>query len=224
MSKLSILEIWKETWNSRVKRLQLTAIMVLIPVFSIFLPYFFAFIEKRKGVVLNDWVLAHIVPHNVSVLIFIIIWSMILLILYRAIQKPSIFITYCLTLAMVTVARVLCISMVPLSPPVGLIPLSDPLSGAFYGEASVTKDLFFSGHTATLTLIFLCLEKPVDKILGFLATITVAYLLLVQHIHYTVDVVTAPVVVYVLYRFNCYFLYKYKRQEQEPTRAYDIVE
>ncbi|WP_295674787.1 phosphatase PAP2-related protein [uncultured Mucilaginibacter sp.] len=224
MQKTSILEIWKETWNSPVKRLQLTAIMVLIPVFSIFLPHFFAFIEKRNGVVLHDRVLANIAPHNVSLLIFIIIWSMILLILYRAIHKPSIFITYCLTLAMVTVARVLCISMVPLSPPVGLIPLSDPLSGAFYGEASVTKDLFFSGHTATLMLIFLCLEKPVDKIIGLLATITVAYLLLVQHIHYTVDVVTAPVVVYLLYRFNFYFLYKYKRSKNEPVRAYDIVE
>jgi hypothetical protein len=224
MQKLSILEIWKETWSSPVKRLQLTAIMVLIPVFSLFLPYFFAFIEKRNGVVLNDWVLAHIVPHNVSVAIFIIIWSMILLALYRAIHKPSIFITYCLTLAMVTVARVLCISLVPLSPPVGLIPLSDPLSGAFYGEASVTKDLFFSGHTATLTLIFLCLEKPTDKILGFLATGTVAYLLLVQHIHYTVDVITAPVVVYILYRFTYYLLYQYKRAKKQPTRAYDIAE
>jgi len=223
MPKLSILEIWKEVWNSRVKRLQLTAIMILIPVFSLSLPWFFSFVEKRKGVVLNDWVLAHIPPHNVSVLIFIIIWSMIGLILYRSVYNPSIFIAYCFTLAMVTTARVLCISLVPLSPPVGLIPLSDPLSGAFYGEASVTKDLFFSGHTATLTLIFLCLQKPGDKIVSFLATVTVAFLLLVQHIHYTVDVISAPVIVYLLYRFNYYFLYKYRKPKKKHARVFDMV-
>jgi hypothetical protein len=211
MQKLSIIEIWKKTWDSPVKRLQLMTITIMIPVFAFSLPHFFAFIEKRKGIVLNDWVLKEITPHNVSVLIFIIMWSMILLILYRAIYKPSIFITYCFTLAMVTAARITCIALVPLSPPVGLITLSDPLSGAFYGEMSVTKDLFFSGHTATVMLIFLCLEKPVDKIVGGIATLAIAFLLLVQHIHYTIDVLSAPVVVYILFRFNRYLLNKWNK-------------
>jgi len=211
MHKLSIIEIWKETWNSRVKRLQLMIITILIPVFSFALPHFFASIEKRQGVVLNDWVLAAITPHDVSVLIFVVIWSMIALILYRAVYNPSIFITYCFTLALVTLARIACIALVPLSPPNGLITLNDPLTGAFYGEMSVTKDLFFSGHTATVMLIFLCLEKPVDKILGGVATLVIAFLLLVQHIHYTIDVVSAPVFVYILYRFNQYLFKQWNK-------------
>ncbi len=129
----SIKGIWKEAWDSPVKRPRLIIIIVLIPVFLFSLPYFFNYIEKRQGVVLNDLLLAQIPPHNVSVLIFAIIWGMILLMLYRSLHSPSILITYCLTLAVVTFVRVTCIYLVPLNPPVGFIPLVDPLSGVFYG-------------------------------------------------------------------------------------------
>ncbi|MDF2433986.1 MAG: hypothetical protein JWP44_3617, partial [Mucilaginibacter sp.] len=83
---------------------------------------------------------------------------------------------------------------------------TDPLTGVFYGEANITKDLFFSGHTATLTLIMLCLEKRTDKIIAFFAVVTVAVLLLVQHIHYSIDILAAPVITYLCYCFIRYFL------------------
>jgi hypothetical protein len=200
MPKLSIKDAWKAAWEDSVIRWQLIAIIVLIPVFILVLPFFFNYMEKRDGVVLNDWLLAQVPPHNVSVIIFSIIWGMILLTLYRSLRDPSIVITYCITLAFITVARITCISLVPLSPPVGFIPLVDPLSGVFYGEASITKDLFFSGHTATLFTIFLSLRTKNDRLIALLAVFAVACLLVVQHIHYTIDILTAPVVVYVIYR------------------------
>ena len=204
----SIKSSWKKAWNSPVRRRQLILIIVLIPVFSVALPYFFNYVEKRNGVVLNDWLLAQVPAYNVSVLIFATIWGMILLVLYRSLYNPSILITYCLTLAVVTFARITCISLVPLSPPVGLIPLSDPLSGAFYGEANITKDLFFSGHTATLTVIFFSLQKRTDRLIALFAVIAVAILLVVQHIHYTIDILAAPVIVYVLYSITHPILFK----------------
>ena len=155
---------------------------------------------------MHDWLLAAIPPHNVSVAIFSVIWGMALLILYRAIYNPEIYINYCWTLILVCIARLATISLVPLAPPVGLINLTDPLTGIFYGESTITKDLFFSGHTATLTLIFLCLEKRTDKIIGFFAILIVAVLLLVQHIHYTIDILAAPVFVYGCYRLTRHFL------------------
>ena len=160
------------------------------------LPFFFAHIQKRKGAVLNDWVLAHIPPHNVSVLIFAIIWGMVLLILVRTIKNPSIYITYCWTLIFVYLVRFVTISVVALDPPLGLVPLVDPLSSVFYGNAIITKDLFFSGHTTTMVLIFLCLEKRTDKIIALIAAFAVAYLLLVQHIHYTIESAQEQSIVY----------------------------
>jgi len=210
LSEVNIKDNWKDTWHSTYKRRQLIigTIIMLIVVFT--LPYFFSFIEKRQGVILDDWVLAQISPHNVSVLIFSIIWGMALLILYRAVYNPAIYITYCWALILVCIARFISISLVPLAPPAGLIPLTDPLTGVFYGRALVTKDLFFSGHTATLTLIYLCLEKRTDKLIGLIAIVIVGFLLLVQHIHYTIDVLAAPAVVYALYRLTRYLLYYFK--------------
>lgn len=224
MPTVTIREIWKKAWASPEKRRQLIAIVILFPIFFISLPYFFNYIEKRNGVVLNDLLLSQIPPHNVSVLIFAVIWSMILLILYRSLRDPSIFISYCYTLAFVTVARVICIALVPLSPPAGLIPLSDPLSGAFYGEASITKDLFFSGHTALLMTIFLCLKGKTDRLIALLAVVAIAVLLAIQHIHYTIDILAAPVIVYLIFSLTKRFFFKNKRKgrlfRRVKARAY----
>jgi hypothetical protein len=208
MPSPSLKDNWTVIWNSRYKRYQMIIGTVIMLAVIFTLPFFFGHIEKRKGALLNDWLLARIPPHNVSVLIFAIIWSMVLLILIRAINNPSIYITYCWTLIFVCILRFVSISVVALDPPLGLIPLVDPLSSVFYGNAAITKDLFFSGHTSTMFLIFLCLERKKDKIIALIGTVVVAFLLLVQHIHYTIDIMAAPIVVYTCYRLTRYFLYK----------------
>jgi hypothetical protein len=217
MHKLSAKEIWKDAWSSPYIRRRLILISVLTPIFFWALPHFFNYIETRNGVRLNDWLLAQIPPHNVSGAIFVLIWGMIGLTLYRSVRSPSIFITYCFTLAMVTVARVLCIFLVPLSPPAGLIPLSDPLTGIFYGGAPITKDLFFSGHIAMLSVIYFSLKRKTDKLIGLLAVIALAILLAVQHIHYTIDILTAPVVVYMLYLVTRAFIFKDENGHEEKV-------
>jgi membrane-associated phospholipid phosphatase len=82
----------------------------------------------------------------------------------------------------------LTITLVPLDPPAGLVGLVDPLSNFFYGPKFVTHDLFFSGHTSTVFLLYLCLPGKADKKLALAVTLSVAVLLLVQHVHYTLDV------------------------------------
>jgi hypothetical protein len=208
MAPPSLKDNWAVILNSRYKRYQMiigTGIMLAI-IFT--LPFFFGYIQQRKGALLNDWLLARIPPHNVSVLIFALIWGMVLLILIRTINNPSIYIIYCWTLIFVYIVRFVTLSVVALDPPLGLIPLVDPLGSVFYGNAAITKDLFFSGHTTTMVLIFLCLERRTDKIIAIIAAFAVACLLLVQHIHYTIDILAAPVVVYACYRLTRYLLYK----------------
>jgi len=204
---LSIKESWKETISNTSDRSKLIIGSVLIFIILALMPQFFNKIEKRNGVVLHDWVLASIPPHNVSVAIFIVIWGMGLLILYRALYKPRIYIIYIWALIVVCLVRMATISFVALNPPIGLIPLADPLTGIFYGEASITKDLFFSGHIATLTLIFLCLDKKSDKMIALGAIITVACLLLIQHIHYSVDILASPFITYTCFRLAKYSLF-----------------
>ena len=87
--------------------------------------------------------------------------------------------------------------------PAGLIELKDPICNLMYGPRFITRDLFFSGHAATLFLLYLCSYKKFDRYYTLFAAIIVGILLLVQHVHYTLDVVCAP-----LFSLACFYIAK----------------
>ncbi|MCW3087973.1 MAG: hypothetical protein JWQ78_1359 [Sediminibacterium sp.] len=165
-------------------------------------PFFFAFIEQRPGPVLEDRFLLLIPPADVSIPTFIVIWSMTVLLWVRCVQEPRIFVLFLWCFIVLCFSRMLTISLIPLDPPQGLIPLKDPLSSIFYGgtDKFIQKDLFYSGHTSIQFLMFLTLRKKIDKIVTLLSTLIIATLVLVQHIHYTVDVLAAFAFSYAIYR------------------------
>ncbi len=199
LGKPSIKQAWTAALQSPKKRDKLLIGSFIVAILLSSLPIFFSYIQKRQGIVLHDWVLAHVPAYDVSIIIFTIIWGMATLIFVRALYNPVIYINYVWTLIFINLARMITIYLIALDPPVGLIHLADPLTGVFYGNTVITRDLFFSGHTSTMVLIFLCLEKRNDKILGFICIVAVMVLLLVQHIHYTIDVVAAPILVYLIF-------------------------
>ncbi len=173
--------------------------VLIITILSLF-PIFFQTIERRHGMFLNDPILRMLPAHNVSLAIFIIIWAISFLSVFRAAQTPLMFLTFLWAYIFLSTFRVLTITLVPLDPPAVLIGLVDPLSNFFYGEKFVTKDLFFSGHTSTVFLLFLCLPGKTDKKLALLATICVGCLLLVQHVHYTLDVLGGLLFAWISYQ------------------------
>lgn len=170
----------------------LLAILLLLAIF----PHFFQIIEKRHGIVLNDPLLRWIPPVNVSVPIFILLWGLFLLFFYRVARNPQLILLFAYSYVVLCLMRIITISLVPLNPPPGLIPLADPISNVCYGHKFITKDLFFSGHTSTMFLLYLCLEKSRDKLIGLIVTLLIGTLVLVQHVHYTCDVIAAPFFTY----------------------------
>ncbi|PWT78628.1 MAG: hypothetical protein C5B59_01365 [Bacteroidetes bacterium] len=194
----SIKERWQLAWSNASFRKQLISGSLILTVILISFPFFFQFIEGRSGPQLNDWLLAQIPPHDLSAAIFIIIWSISLLGIVRAIQVPEILTHFIWSYILLTLVRTGTIYFIPLDPPANLIPLADPISNAFYGKHFITKDLFFSGHTATIFLVYLCLRKRGDRIIALISSIVLGILLLVQHVHYTIDVLTAPIFTYAL--------------------------
>ena len=188
---------WKNAWQiPSFKRKFLIAVLFTALLLLIF-PLFFQYIEKREGYALNDWLLGFITPVNVSPVIFLIIILIGLLGVYRALQQPWLLLIFLYSFIVLSIARLSTISLVPLNPPHGLIPLADPISSAVYQTNFITKDLFFSGHTSSQFLLFLCFTKRTDKVLALVATIAIALLVLLQHIHYTIDVLAAPVMAYI---------------------------
>ncbi len=187
-------------WSQSLYRLKFILVWVLIfPLLSVF-HIFFEHIEKREGIILNDWVLDQLPAHNVSLPVFICIWGAALLAIIRCIKKPQILLLLLWTYWLVSMSRILCIWLVPLNPPPHLIPLIDPLTNFFYGKQYITKDLFYSGHTSSVFIIFLGLEKKGDKIFTLLLVLCIAVLLLIQHVHYTIDILAAPIASYFCYR------------------------
>lgn len=169
---------------------------IALCVISGFLNQFFQAIEVRDGIDVNDILLSILPAKDCSEAIFILIWSCVALATLRFLNNPMLFIVFLWSYVVLCLTRIITITLVPLNAPPGLIPLRDPLSNYFYGHVFITKDLFYSGHTATLFLIFLCLEKKNDKLIVLLSTGIVGLLLLVQHVHYSMDVLAAPFFAY----------------------------
>ena len=194
---------WGEAWQNKGFRTKLIGSLLIFVGLLLFLPHFFAFIEKREGVVINDWVLQLVPAKNFSVIIFILIWSVFLLAIIRSVQEPAISLMILLSVVIILFLRILTIYFVVLDPPPGLIVLTDPLTSLTYGgkEIFITKDLFFSGHTSNLFIVYLCLQKKADKTFVLLSAITVGILVLVQHVHYSMDVIAAFIITWLVVKW-----------------------
>lgn len=199
LTNASYRQIWTAEWKLSAFRKRLASILIPLMLVIVINPFFFTHIQQRQGIELNDWILNFIPQYDVSIPVFCIMWGMVVLAIFRAAQNPKFLITFGWTYLLLAVSRIISISLVPLNMPKGLINLHDPIINIFYGNQLVTKDLFYSGHTATMFLIFLCLKNKYDKAFALTATIAIAILLLVQHIHYTIDVIAAPFFTYLLY-------------------------
>ena len=185
-------------------RNRLTIGLLVLIAIVLMLPSFFRFAEQRKGYRINDLVLNALHPADVSVPIFVCIWFTVALFFFRSATDPQLFLLYIYGFLLITLCRIITIALVPLDPPVNLVDLRDPISNYFYGSKNfITKDLFFSGHTATLSLFGFTFKSKFDKVIALLAALVVACLLLVQHVHYTVDVVAAP-----FFTYACFLLAK----------------
>ena len=151
--------------------------------------------------VLKDFVLDAIPSMDVSLPTFVIIWSLVLLVLFRIYQNPRLFLIIAYGFILMCIVRVITISLFPLNPPLGLIVLNDPIANIAYGGNGIfiTKDLFYSGHTGNMFLFFLCLQRKWDKIIALAASFLVGILVLVQHIHYSIDVIAAFIFTYFIY-------------------------
>ncbi len=149
---------------------------------------------------LPDILLQWISPRDVSLPVFLLIWASFLLLFFRLIPDPDLLLLILWGYNLLTVLRMICIGLISLNPPAGLIPLADPLTNLFYGTHYITHDLFFSGHAATVCLIFFCLKRKADKYFTGLASLFIGLFLLIQHVHYTIDVLAAPIITYGVYR------------------------
>lgn len=169
----------------------------LVPV----VPGFFHAMQQRSGTVLADPVLALLPRHDVAWPIFGLMYGSVVVAVGWLTRQPRLFLRGLWAYAFSLVLRMATIWLVPLLPPLDILPLPDPfLAQIFHTVASeaITHDLFFSGHTATVAVLALAVRGWLRTVL-LVAMVAVGLLVLVQRVHYTCDVLAAPLFAWLAY-------------------------
>ena len=173
----------------------LSAVVLLL-----FLAPFFQLIQNKPGTSLSDPILNALPAFDLSIPIFILIYGMVLITIALNYSNPHFMLVALATYCTVNYFRIITIYLFTLEPPTGLVILQDPFVSLIAYENTFVKDLFFSGHIATLMVLVFPEPKPIFRYLKLAITLIVAILLLIQHIHYTIDILAAPLFSYVAYR------------------------
>ena len=189
---------WKEFFKGR--RTEFIVTILLLAIILFIFPNFLAYVEGRQGVTLADPVLELFNPIDLTWLTFGLIYISLIVAIFSFATKPEILLLALQSYSLLVIFRMMVMYSAPLDAPERLILLNDPFVQFFGSGEVLTKDLFFSGHTATLFLLFLISDKKQLKIIFLISTILVGIAVLLQHVHYTIDVLAAPFFAYSSYK------------------------
>lgn len=192
----ALLGAWARAWARPAFRLGWALLVVvlfggLLPL----LPGFFLWAQARPGAVLADPLL-HLLPrHDVATPVFVLMYGAVVVAVGRLARQPLLFLRGMWGYLLLLLLRIGTIWLVPLNPPADLVAMPDPFMAFIFHTAAseaITKDLFFSGHTATVALLAIASSGRWLRRGLALATFLVGLLVLVQRVHYTYDVLAAP--------------------------------
>lgn len=200
---------WKEFIKGKRNRIEFVTTLILLAVVLTLLTNFLNFVESRSGVVLPDPILSFFNPVDLTWLIFAFIYISLIIAIVSLIKDPKRLMFALQVYTLMIIVRIVAMYLLPLNPPEKMIILKDPFVEFFSTGKSLTKDLFFSGHTATLFILFLVSEKKILKTLFLISTIIVAISVLLQHVHYTIDVFAAFFFTYTCYKIFLNFKSSY---------------
>jgi len=162
---------------------------------------FLEYVETRNGIALDDPFLPVFSPTDLRWITFSLIYSGMLLGLVSLCLYPFSLLLALRTFVVMSLLRIACLYLLPLGPPPGMIPLADPFIQLPGVPQVFTRDLFFSWQIATLAILVFTAQWRDMRIIFSCVAVAVAVLLLLQHVHYTIDLVAAPCFAYVAYGF-----------------------
>ena len=192
---------WKDYFSDpATKRFFITSI-VIGTVLGTLSAKFVAYNSSASGRILYDPFMTILAVKDWSSFIFVLEYFAVILIFFHVIDRPAYFLKCAWAFVTLQIVRCVFIKMIPLSPPSDMIFLTDPFTQMFFGEnIQVSNDLFFSGHVSLLALFYFMAQKKFIKAYLFLASILVGIMLVWQHVHYSYDVLFAPIASYFVYK------------------------
>ncbi|GAA4500687.1 hypothetical protein GCM10023172_21360 [Hymenobacter ginsengisoli] len=165
-------------------------------------PGFFLWVQSREGAVLADPLLRLLPRHDVATSVFVLMYGAVLVAVGWLTRHPQLFLRGLWAYFILLVLRIGTIWLWALNPPLDLIPMPDPFTAFFFHTAAsqaITKDLFFSGHTATVAILALAVRGRVLRPALMVVAVLIGVLVLVQRVHYSYDVLAAPLFAWFAY-------------------------
>lgn len=213
----SLVNEWRSNLMDKTFRWKLLIVPGLFVLYSALTQRLSNFIESRKGIQLDDKLLSFFPTNDFSTFIFILLYSSLLLLIVTHLHKPKVIMRLVEMHFLVAVVRQICILLVALEPPTGIIVLRDVfLENTVYPHNTpLTKDLFFSGHVASIWIYFLCAQHKYLKSTFFVATLLMSFMILSMRVHYSYDVLGAFFFTTLIYFAPTYvkpYFYKVKAQ------------
>ena len=191
---------WKEVLQTTGGRWAMFFCLATAAIMVFYVPDFYQnTIAPKKGPILDDAFLNLFNPFDCSIAIFTILYLAVIQTLVLGLKRPSVMMLGITTYCAVSLLRMASMYLVTLEPPTGMILLIDPISSSLYPDNNFAKDLFFSGHVSTMMILVLLDGNKTTKWLKIVGTSIMGLFLAWQHVHYTIDLVVAPVVTYVVF-------------------------
>ena len=197
---------WASAWRAALAtpayrwRLLLVLVLIfgaLIPV----VPAFYQWVQQRPGHRLPDPLLALLPRANVAGPLFGLMYGASAFTIAFVLRRPALLLRGFWAYLLLQALRMLALALVPLEAPAAALALPDPFTELMLGVQAqpITKDLFFSGHTATTALLALAVRGRWRWLLAAVC-VAVGTLVLVQRVHYTYDVLAAPFFAWAAYK------------------------
>ena len=164
---------------------------------AMFLTVFFtlAYVEEQPGFVIENWTREIFgTPFDFSLGIFAITYFSMVFAISEHCLRPVIFLRMLTAYAFMQIGKCLLLLVIPLDPPADILPLNDPVLETLFYQGNVNlKDLFFSGHVATVFIAGYFTKWRTMKWVFLLLGIALSFMLAQQRVHYVIDCVGAPV-------------------------------
>lgn len=202
--KVSWAQIWKAVLKHRSFKWELFISIVVVYATLHFFSIFLLFAEDRPGVVMFDPILDLYSAIDLSLPIFFLTYVVLLASLIALSYHPRCFVIALQSYTLMVIFRMVSIYLTPIEAPEGIIVLEDPFFLLGTGRV-ILKDLFFSGHTATLFLLFLTAQNKKLKWFLLVCTFLVGITIMLQKVHYSVDVFIAPFMAFCAFKIVMYF-------------------
>ena len=196
----------KNNWMSFYDSKRLFIKTIFTSILTLFALYIWAMwlpINETRGHGVQIYDIIHNMfgPYDLSLPIFITLHINMVLFFFYALSKPRHLFIALLSYSLMIIIRIIAMALIPLEAPETIIPLRDPISEISQNGNIILNDLFFSGHTSTLLLMYYNTYHQKLRHWFLFNSLLMGSMVILQHVHYSIDVIAA-----IFFSYGCYRL------------------